>query len=349
MLLAGVFVAALGAPGVAQAAQKWAVVNSAGTLVRGAGATAAIHLGTGTYQVNFSSNQTLCAYVATPGDVGAGSVSGPKLATVASRAGNTKGLFIQTFDQSSGALVDTPFHVQTFCGLQYYGVVASNGTLARGAHIVSTAPLGTGSYEVIFDKNVSKCAFTGSIGTTSTGSIPSPGQLTVAGRAGNVNGVFVRIVDRAGVSLDSSFHLSVNCGSSKLIGAIKVDGTKARGANVVFSQKLSATLNDGRYEVIFNRDVSGCSYTATIGTTTNGGSISTPVTITTATRAGNVNGVFLFIHKTDGTTIDEPFHLFVSCPVIVDSAPAAGDGSQDVPSASPAPVTGTAEENGLNR
>jgi len=297
--------------------------------------------------VNFSSNQTACAYLATVGDPGAGAVAAPAIATVASRAGNSKGLFIQTFNQSSGTLVDAPFQVQTFCGTQYYGVVAADGTLARGPHVTSSAQLGTGSYEVIFDKNVSKCAFTGSIGTISDGSIPNPGQLTVAGRAGNVNGVFVRIVDRTGVSLDSSFHVAVNCGSSKLIGVIKIDGTKARGANVVSSQKLSG-LNGGTYEVIFNRDVSGCSYTATIGTTTNGGSISTPVTITTASRAGNVNGVFLFLHKTDRTTIDEPFHLFVSCPVIVTSAPSAGDGSQDVPSANPAPVTGATEDDGLN-
>jgi hypothetical protein len=246
-----------------------------------------------------------------------------------------------------GALVDEPFQVQTFCGTQYYGVVDSAGVLARGPHVTSSAHLGTGSYEVIFDKNVSKCAFTGSIGTTSTGNIPAPGELTVAGRAGNVNGVFVRIVDRAGVSLDSSFHLAVNCGSSKLIGVIKIDGTKARGANVVSSAKLSG-LNGGTYQVIFNRDVSGCSYTATIGTTTNSGSISTPVTITTATRAGNSNGVFLFLHKTDGTTIDEPFHLFVSCPVVVDSTPAADNGSQAAAIAGAVPSTSSTSEDDAN-
>jgi hypothetical protein len=82
---------------------------------------------------------------------------------------------------------------------------------------------------------------------------------------------------------------------------------------VVSSAKLSATPNDGRYEVIFDRDVTTCAYTATIGLPGSSGSITTPVTITTASRAGQPNGVFLFVHKTDGTTVDEPFHMQVTC------------------------------------
>jgi hypothetical protein len=41
---------------------------------------------------------------------------------------------------------------------------------------------------------------------------------------------------------------------------------------------------------------------------------------TSATRAGNPNGVFIFLHgvfiflhQTNGATIDEPFHLAVTC------------------------------------
>jgi hypothetical protein len=349
LLGVGVFVLALAVPGVANAAQKWAVVNSAGTLVRGAGATGASHLSTGTYQVNFSSNQTACAYVATVGDTGAGAVTQPAIATVASRNGNSKALYIQTYDQSTGNLTDLPFHVQTFCGTQYYAVVDGTGTLARGPHSTGAVHLGTGVYEVDFDKNVSKCVFTGNVGTTSIGAA-NPAELTVAGRAGNVNGVFVAIVDRTGTAVDSAFHLAVNCGSTKLIAVINTNGTKKRGGNVVSSQKLSTTVNDGRYEVIFNTNVSGCSYTATVGEPGNSGSITTPVAITTATRAGNPNGVFIFIHRTDtSATIDEPFHLFVSCPPVATSTPAqAGDGSQDTASSNRAAATPSVDS-GLNR
>jgi hypothetical protein len=279
--------------------------------------------------VTFGKSQAGCAYVATSGDTGAGAVSGPIVVTVATRSGNTSALFIQTWDQSTGATANEPFHVTTYCPKAKFAVVDSNGALARGGHVVSTAHLGTGSYEVIFDSKVSKCAFTSSIGTTGAGSVPNPGQVTVAGRAGNVNGVFVKIVDRTGADVDQPFHLGVNCGSKKLIAVINTNGTKARGANVVSSTKLSGT-NGGTYEVIFNRNVAGCGYVATVGVTGNGGSITTPVTITTATRAGNANGVFLFIHQTNGSTIDEPFHLFVVCPPIAGATPVAADtGAQD--------------------
>jgi len=220
-------------------------------------------------------------------------------------------LFLQTFDQTTGSLSNQPVHVATYCGKkQTYAVVGADGTLARGSKVVSSTHISTGSYEVVFNHKVNKCAFTAAIGTTGAGSILAPGEITVAGRAGNTSGVFVHTMDRTGTAADSSFHLAVACGGD--IAVIEADGTKARGAHVVSSTKLSGA-NGGTYQVLFDRTVSGCAYTATVGVSTNGGSITTPVTITTATRAGNANGVFVFIHQTNGSTIDEPFHLNVSC------------------------------------
>jgi hypothetical protein len=235
---------------------------------------------------------------------------------VATRAGNANALFIQTFDQTTGALSNQPFHVVTHCPLaDLFAVVEGNGALARGNKVISATHLSAGSYEVIFNKNVNKCAFNASIGTTGTGSVPAPGQITVAGRAGNKAGVFVRVVDRAGANLDSPFHLSVTCGRKNLAAVVDTTpttATLARGQHVTSLAKLSGA-NGGTYEVIFDRTVSGCAYSATIGTSTNGGSVSTPVVTSTATRAGNANGVFIFLHQTNGATIDEPYHLTVFC------------------------------------
>ena len=64
-------------PATAQAASKWAVVNSVGTLVRSNGATAAASLSTGTYQVTFKTSMLGCAFIATPGDTGTGAVPAP--------------------------------------------------------------------------------------------------------------------------------------------------------------------------------------------------------------------------------------------------------------------------------
>jgi hypothetical protein len=94
---------------------------------------------------------------------------------------------------------------------QDFAVVAADGTFVRGSSsVVSSANLGTGSYEVIFNKDVTGCAYVATIGTTSTG-VAGPGQTTVAGRNGNADGVFVATQDSSGVGTNNSFHLSVSC------------------------------------------------------------------------------------------------------------------------------------------
>jgi hypothetical protein len=295
-------------------ANQFAVVSNAGTLVRAHGATAAVQLSTGTYQVTFAKDMAACGFAVTAGDPGAGAVSGPVTGTVAIRAGNTHALFIQTWDQTTGGLSNEPFHVTTYCGkTTNFAVVESTGATARGSHVVSSTHLSAGNYEVIFDHKVKGCVYVATVGTIGAGSVPNPGLITVAGRAGNTSGVFVRVVDRSGNSLDSSFHLAVTCGQTKNDAVVEASGAIARSHHVVSVAKLSGA-NGGTYEVIFDRNVSVCAYNASIGPSTNGGSIGPPpVAITTATRAGNPNGVFIFIHQANGATIDEPFHLTVYC------------------------------------
>ena len=95
---------------------------------------------------------------------------------------------------------------------QDFAVVAADGTLARGSSsVVSSAPLFAGAYEVIFNKDVSGCAFVATIGTTINGGVATPGEISVAGRTGNVDGVFVSTQDSAGANANNSFHLSVSC------------------------------------------------------------------------------------------------------------------------------------------
>ncbi|MFY1637147.1 hypothetical protein ACN27F_28395 [Solwaraspora sp. WMMB335] len=97
-----------GMPPTAQA--FFAVVNSAGTLVRGFGAVSATRLTTGTYQVVFSHDLTGSAYVGSVGLPGSVGASAPGEITVVGRAGIPNGVFIQTFT-SAGALADRGFHL----------------------------------------------------------------------------------------------------------------------------------------------------------------------------------------------------------------------------------------------
>uniref|UniRef100_B8HR20 Secreted protein n=1 Tax=Cyanothece sp. (strain PCC 7425 / ATCC 29141) TaxID=395961 RepID=B8HR20_CYAP4 len=92
-----------------------------------------------------------------------------------------------------------------------FAVVSSTGTLARSVGVVSAAKLtGTGNYQVIFNRNVTECVYEATIGNPGTGVAPA-GQITVASRAGNVNGVFIKTYDSAGRASDRPFHLYVGC------------------------------------------------------------------------------------------------------------------------------------------
>jgi hypothetical protein len=92
-----------------------------------------------------------------------------------------------------------------------YAVVNANGTLARGRRAVSATRLATGAYEVIFRKDVRKCAFLATIGLSGSAGSSLPGEITVVGRSGNDRGVFVTTHSSGGAAADLGFHLAVLC------------------------------------------------------------------------------------------------------------------------------------------
>jgi hypothetical protein len=88
-----------------------------------------------------------------------------------------------------------------------FAVVNSNGTLARGRGVVSTARLTTGFYQVIFDTNITGCAY--------IGTVVVPGLVNVGGflttKAGTTNTVLVNTFSEAGGVDDRSFQVEVVC------------------------------------------------------------------------------------------------------------------------------------------
>ena len=92
-----------------------------------------------------------------------------------------------------------------------FAVVNSTGSLARGSGIVSSVKLaGTGTYEVIFDRDITACAFNAVAGVAGGGST-FPAFGVVAVRNGTTNGVFLAWVNAAGTAVDSGFHLTLTC------------------------------------------------------------------------------------------------------------------------------------------
>lgn len=86
-------------------------------------------------------------------------------------------------------------------------VTRSSGTAAVP---VTVARIAAGRYSVDFGRNITACAYTGTLGDVGTG-VAGPGQIDVASRAGNAEAVFVRTSNSAGTDTDIDFHLTVVC------------------------------------------------------------------------------------------------------------------------------------------
>jgi hypothetical protein len=83
-------------------------------------------------------------------------------------------------------------------------------------------------------------------------------------------------------------------------------GIRGRGTSSV------ARTAEGRYQVIFDRDVRGCAYYATIG----GPTAAAPPDngqITVSSLGSNVNGVDIRTTGANGNDANKPFHLLVLC------------------------------------
>jgi hypothetical protein len=111
-----------------------------------------------------------------------------------------------------------------------WAVVESDGTLQRGS-AVSAAQINTGQYEVVFNRNVRKCAYIGTLGKTDSVSNADAGQIGVVGRDGNVKGVWVQTFDSAGTATDADFHLVVLCGGGKVFAPPAPRSLARQGAN----------------------------------------------------------------------------------------------------------------------
>ena len=220
--------------------------------------------------------------------------------------GNSAGVLVRVWN-SAGASRDGVVHLQLSCGRALFAVVDSTGVLKRGRHIVSTQALGNGRYQVFFDQDVSACAFKATVGSVNAAS-PTPGYATVARRVDHTVAV-VQTSNLAGAGSNQSFHLAVSC--SGVNALVNADGTLAGGSNVIESHW---ELVFPHYVVTFNRDVSGCSWVATIG---EGISPVCPhrLRIDVNGNPDDPRGILVFVGELGGGDYHQqgPFHLVVNC------------------------------------
>ena len=101
-------------------------------------------------------------------------------------------------------------------GKMLYAVVdeesnSSTATLVRGSAGSSVEFGGTGSVVVLFNRDVTNCSYTATLGGIGSSGVTDFGFVTTAGAATQSNGVFVVTGDSSGLSAARNFHLHVLC------------------------------------------------------------------------------------------------------------------------------------------
>jgi len=93
-----------------------------------------------------------------------------------------------------------------------WAVVEASGKLVRGGSATASAErLGESSeYEVVFNRDVSECAYIATVGVSSEAG-PPVGFAVVAPRAGDRDAVFVETLNQKGLRTEEPFHLAVFC------------------------------------------------------------------------------------------------------------------------------------------
>lgn len=91
-----------------------------------------------------------------------------------------------------------------------WAVVRANGTLDRGKGVLSSARVGLGNYEVIFDRDVTQCSWVVSIGAGDTIGT-ARGFTQAALRVNNSSGVFIGTYNKNDASEARPFHMQLSC------------------------------------------------------------------------------------------------------------------------------------------
>ena len=99
--------------------------------------------------------------------------------------------------------------------VQAAAVINADGTKVRASKLPfalsSVSRLSPGVYDIRFDHNISGCAWFGSLGFGSFGGSTGPGTITISGRAGTNNGLFVTTFNAADAPTDYPWMVEVVC------------------------------------------------------------------------------------------------------------------------------------------
>lgn len=138
--------------------------------------------------------------------------------TLAAAAALTGGLLASTASADTSAAKNVPGKTSFVAAAspaavpaRVFAVVNADGSKLRGKAVASTTTLGTGVYDVRFNRNISTCSWVGTVGLGGFSGSTGPAMITITGRAGTNNGLFVTTFDATGAPAALPFSADVIC------------------------------------------------------------------------------------------------------------------------------------------
>jgi hypothetical protein len=287
----------------------FATVAGNATLVNGNGVSSVTHIGTGQYEVTFTSDVSGCGYVSTTQNAFSQAIQ----SYTAGGHLSANGVYVEVKNQGGG-LLDGPFDLAVACNMTGwdFAVVGYTANLVRSSSGATLTHLGVGRYDVTFTNVVGGCAYLATVGDPANALVFNPsGVYTGSGSASN--SVYIETKNPGGGLTDGiPFHLAVVCpnAASTKILVVRDTGLAKRGSPLTSSFNSST----GNYVFVTNQSVTGCTMIGTRGSVDKSVPFSPATVEITPGPAANTSGIqvrqLLFF---GGALANQAFHAAGIC------------------------------------
>jgi hypothetical protein len=180
----------------AASANLFASVALNGTLVNGNGVSSVTHIGTGQYEVTFTSDVSSCAYVSTTHNASSQALQ----SFTAGGHLSSSGVYVEVKNQGGG-LTDGLFDLAVACNMTGwdFAVVGYTANLVRSSPGATLNHLGVGRYDVNFTAGVGGCAYLATVGDPGNALVFNPNGV-YTGSGSTADSVYIETRTRAEAS-----------------------------------------------------------------------------------------------------------------------------------------------------
>lgn len=280
-------VAAALVPPTASAASPnlFASVAGNGTLVNGNGVSSVSHIGTGQYEVTFTSDVSSCAYVSTTHNASSQALQ----SFTAGGQPEQQRRVLEVKNQ--GGLTNGFFDLAVACNITGwdFAVVGYTANLVRSSPGATLSHLGVGRYDVNFTVGVGGCAYLASVGDPGNALVFNPNGV-YTGSGSTADSVYIETKNTGGGLSDGiPFHLAVVCPNapSTKVLVVRSSGLAQRGSSLTSSFNSST----GNYVFVTNLNLAACTMIGTRGSVDTSVPFSPATVEITPGSAPNTKGI----------------------------------------------------------